>query len=77
LASIGDIFPVAVVERGQAPGARGYLRRQADPDDGRCTQAVLTDAVTPAQLRQLRAANDRILARIDPEATTRPPPIEP
>jgi DNA-binding MarR family transcriptional regulator len=79
---------------------RGYLRRQADPDDGRCTQAVLTDAgmakvvetapghvaaarkvvidaVTPAQLRQLRAANDRILARIDPEATTRPPPIEP
>ena len=75
---------------------RGYLRRQADPDDGRCTQAVLTDAgmakvvetapghvaaarkvvidaVTPAQLRQLRAANDRI----DPEATTRPPPIEP
>ncbi|HEY6707932.1 MAG TPA: MarR family transcriptional regulator [Actinomycetota bacterium] len=78
---------------------RGYLRREADPDDGRCTQAVLTDAgmakvvetapghaavrgvvidaVTPAQLRQLRAANDRILARIDPEATTRPPPIEP
>ena len=75
---------------------RGYLRRQADPDDGRCTQAVLTDAgmakvvetapghvasarqlvidaVTPAQLRQLQAANDRILRRIDPEATTRPP----
>jgi len=75
---------------------RGYLHRQADPDDGRCTQAVLTDvgmakvvetapghvaaarqlvidAVTPAQLRQLQAANDRILRRIDPEATTRPP----
>jgi hypothetical protein len=26
-----------------------------------------------AWLRQLRAANDRILRRIDPEATTRPP----
>ena len=23
---------------------RGYLRRQTDPGDGRCTQAVLTDA---------------------------------
>ena len=79
---------------------RGYLRRQPDPDDGRCTQAVLTDAgmakvvetapghvaaarqfiidaVTPTQLRQLRAANDRILRRIDPEATTRPPEIHP
>jgi DNA-binding MarR family transcriptional regulator len=79
---------------------RGYLRRQADPDDGRCTQAVLTDAgmakvvatapghvaaarqyvidaVTPTQLRQLRAANDRILRRIDPEATTRPPVVDP
>jgi DNA-binding MarR family transcriptional regulator len=78
---------------------RGYLRRQADPGDGRCTQAVLTDAgmakvvqtapghvaaarqfvidaVTPAQLRQLRAANDRILRRIDPEATTRPPEVD-
>jgi DNA-binding MarR family transcriptional regulator len=79
---------------------RGYLRRQADPNDGRCTQAVLTDAgmakvvetapghvaaarefvidaVTPTQLRQLRAANDRILSRIDPEATTRPPAGDP
>jgi DNA-binding MarR family transcriptional regulator len=75
---------------------RGYLRRQADPDDGRCTQAILTDAgmakvvqtapghveaarqfvidaVAPTRLRQLRAANDRILSRIDPEATTKPP----
>jgi DNA-binding MarR family transcriptional regulator len=79
---------------------QGYLRRQADPDDGRCTQAVLTDAgmakvvetapghvaaarqfvidaVTPAQLRQLQAANDRILRRIDPDATTRPPAVDP
>ena len=77
---------------------RGYLRRQTDPSDGRCTQAVLSDAgmakvvetapghvaaarhfvidaVTPAQLRQLRAANDKILSRIDPQATTRPPEI--
>jgi DNA-binding MarR family transcriptional regulator len=75
---------------------QGFLHRQADPDDGRCTLAVLTDAgmakvvetapghvtaarqlvidaVTPAQLRQLRAANDHILRQIDPEATTRPP----
>jgi hypothetical protein len=82
-------LPVAAVERGQAPERRGYLRRQADPDDGRCTQAVLTDAgmakvmetapghvaaarqvvidaVTPAQLRRLRAANDRILAGSTP-----------
>jgi DNA-binding MarR family transcriptional regulator len=75
---------------------RGYLRRQTDPDDGRCTQAVLTDtgmakvvatapghvaaarqfvidAVSPTQLRQLQAANDRILHRIDPDSATRPP----
>src|SRR4029450_2630108 len=79
---------------------QGYLHRQADPDDGRCTLAVLTDAgmakvvetapghvtaarqlritaVTPAQPRQLRAANDRILRQIDPEATTRPPALDP
>jgi DNA-binding MarR family transcriptional regulator len=78
---------------------RGYLRRQTDPDDGRCIQAVLTDAgmakvvatapghveaarryvidaVSPTQLRQLRAANDRILGRIDPEARTRPPVVD-
>ena len=35
------------------------------------------DAVTPTQLRHLQAANDRILRRIDPEATTRPPAIDP
>jgi DNA-binding MarR family transcriptional regulator len=78
---------------------RGYLRRQGDPADGRCTQAVLTDAgmakvvatapghvaaarklvidaVTPTQLHQLRAANERILRRIDPEATTKPPAVD-
>jgi DNA-binding MarR family transcriptional regulator len=79
---------------------RGYLLRQADPDDGRCTLAILTDAgmtkvvetapghvaaarqfvidaVPPNQLRQLRAVNERILSRIDPEATTRPPAVDP
>jgi DNA-binding MarR family transcriptional regulator len=78
---------------------QGYLRRQADPTDGRCTQAILTDAgmakvvetapghvatarqfvidaVTPAQLRQLRATNERILRRIDPEARTKPPEVD-
>lgn len=75
---------------------RGFLRREPDPQDGRCTRAVLTDTgmakvvraapghvaavrtfvidtLTPAQLRQLRTANDRILARIDPRAVTVPP----
>jgi hypothetical protein len=34
------------------------------------------DAVTPAQLRQLRATNERILRRIDPEARTKPPEVD-
>jgi MarR family len=56
---------------------RGYLRRQTDPSDGRCAAArhFVIDAVTPARLRQLRAADDKILSRIDPQATTRPPEI--
>jgi len=56
---------------------RGYLRRQTDPSDGRCAAArhFVIDAGTPARLRQLRAANDKILSRIDPQATTRPPEI--
>jgi hypothetical protein len=36
----------------------------------------IIDAVTPTQLRQLRAANERILSRIDPEATTKPPAVD-
>jgi DNA-binding MarR family transcriptional regulator len=74
---------------------RGLMRREPDPQDGRVTNAFLTeaglatvrraapghvaevrslvlDALSPAQLRQVRAANDAILARIDPEASTRP-----
>ena len=75
---------------------RGLMRREADPSDGRCTNAVLTeaglatvrraapghvaavralviDALSRTQLRQLRQANERILARTDPEAVTKPP----
>jgi DNA-binding MarR family transcriptional regulator len=35
---------------------------------------LVIDAVTPAQLRHLRKANEAILARIDPAATTDPEP---
>ena len=75
---------------------RGLMLREADPSDGRCTNAVLTeaglatvrraapghvaavralviDAMSRTQLRQLRQANERILARTDPEAVTKPP----
>ncbi|MEP7026817.1 MAG: MarR family transcriptional regulator, partial [Actinomycetota bacterium] len=78
--------------------AKGLMRRELDPSDGRCTNAILTDAgldlvertaprhvaavrdlvidvVSPAQLRQVRQANERILARVDPDATTRPLPL--
>jgi DNA-binding MarR family transcriptional regulator len=36
-------------------------------------RALVIDAVSPAQLRQLRRASERILSRVDPEATTQPP----
>jgi DNA-binding MarR family transcriptional regulator len=75
--------------------ANGLMRRALDPGDGRCTNAILTDAglelvtrtapahvtevrelvidaVTPAQLRQLRLAVDRVLTRLDPQGTTQP-----
>ena len=75
--------------------ARGLLRREPDPDDGRATRAALTDAgmqavvdaaprhvaavrallidaLSASQLRELHAAQERILARLDPAATTRP-----
>jgi DNA-binding MarR family transcriptional regulator len=75
--------------------ARGLMRREPDPRDGRATNAFLTeaglakvrhaapghvaevrslvlDALSRAQLRQVRAANDAILARIDPDASTQP-----
>lgn len=74
---------------------RGLIRREPDPNDGRATNAFLTEAglakvrraapghvaevrslvldvLSPAQLRQVRAANERILARIDPESSTQP-----
>ena len=76
--------------------AHGLMRRALDPGDGRCTNAILTDAglelvtrtapahvtevrelvidaVTAAQLRQLRLAVDRILAEVDPQGSTQPP----
>jgi len=75
--------------------ARGLMRRALDPEDGRCTNAILTeagmdlvtrtapahvaevralviDAVTPALLRQLRLADESILAQLDPQGTTQP-----
>ena len=74
---------------------RGLVRRERDPDDGRATRAVLTDAgvalveavapihvaavrdlvvdaLSPAELEQVRIANQKILARLDPAAETRP-----
>ncbi len=75
--------------------SQDLVRREPDPDDGRATRAVLTDAgmatvekaapghvttvrelvvdaLDPAQLAHLRAAQERILERVDPTATTRP-----
>jgi DNA-binding MarR family transcriptional regulator len=78
--------------------ARELMRRAPDPQDGRCTNAILTDAglakvrqtapghvaevrelvigaLSRTQLRQLRTANEHILARLDPDATTMPPAV--
>lgn len=75
---------------------QGLLRRAPDPDNGRYTNAILTDAgmdlvvasapghvaavrelvidpLSPAQLGQLRAAGERILARVE----AAPPPCVP
>lgn len=77
---------------------QSLLRRAPDPDNGRYTNAIRTDAGTdlvvasapghvaavrelvidplsPAQLGQLRAAGERILARV--ESTERPLPCAP
>jgi DNA-binding MarR family transcriptional regulator len=71
--------------------ARGLVRREPDPADGRLTNAILTDkgykkllasapghvenvrdlvidALSPAELQQLREASERISARIDRQA---------
>jgi DNA-binding MarR family transcriptional regulator len=68
--------------------ARGWIRREPDPSDGRLTNAILTatgykkllasapghvetvrdlviDALSPAELRQLREASERVMARVD------------
>lgn len=71
---------------------RGWVRREPCPEDGRYTNAILTeagwekiraaapghvetvrhlvvDALTAAQVRQLRDIGRRIMRRIDPEGT--------
>jgi hypothetical protein len=75
---------------------RGWIRREPCPEDGRFTNAVLTDdghakvvatapghvqtvravvidALSPTQLRQLRDIGKRILHQIDPDAAWPPP----
>ncbi len=44
----------------------------AAPGHVATVRALVIDALSPAALRDLRAANERILARVDPDATTRP-----
>jgi len=45
---------------------------QTAPAHVAAVRELVIDVVTPGQLRQLRVANDRILARIDPDGTTEP-----
>jgi DNA-binding MarR family transcriptional regulator len=75
--------------------ARGLVRREVDPADGRLTNAILTDkgyekllasapghvgtvrdlvidAFSPAELRQLREASERVVDRIDRLANSSP-----
>jgi DNA-binding MarR family transcriptional regulator len=47
--------------------------RQAAPGHVATVRSLVIDALSRTQLRQLRQANERILARTDPEAATRPP----
>jgi DNA-binding MarR family transcriptional regulator len=46
--------------------------RRAAPGHVAEVRSLVLDALSPAQLRQIRAANDAILARIDPDASTQP-----
>jgi DNA-binding MarR family transcriptional regulator len=46
--------------------------RRAAPGHVAEVRSLVLDALSPAQLRQVRAANDAILARIDPDASTQP-----
>jgi DNA-binding MarR family transcriptional regulator len=75
---------------------RGWIRREPCPDDGRYTNAILTDeghdkvasaaaghvgavrtlvidALSPAELRQLRDLGNRILDHMEPNALWPPP----
>jgi DNA-binding MarR family transcriptional regulator len=75
---------------------RGWIRREPCPEDGRYTNAILSDdgyakvaatapghvravrelvvdALSPAQLQQLRDIGERILQRIEPDAVWPPP----
>jgi DNA-binding MarR family transcriptional regulator len=46
--------------------------RRAAPGHVAEVRSLVLDALSRTQLRQVRAANERILARIDPEASTQP-----
>ena len=48
------------------------LVAQAAPGHVTTVRELVVDALEPAQLEQLRAAYERILTRLDPDATTRP-----
>jgi DNA-binding MarR family transcriptional regulator len=95
LAALSNASPSRLSHVARRLEERGLMRREPDPQDGRATNAVLTDAgvakvrraapghvaevrslvldaLSLAQLRQVRAANDAILARIDPTASTQP-----
>jgi DNA-binding MarR family transcriptional regulator len=48
----------------------------AAPRHVEAVRELVIDAVSPAQLRQLRAAHELILSRLDPAATTHPARLE-
>lgn len=72
-----------LVHREQAPHDRRCIRAvltesgmrtvvEAAPRHVKAVRDLVIDALSPAQLRQLRAAHERILSRLDPAATTHP-----
>jgi len=95
LATVTNASPSRLSHAARHLESRGYLERGADPEDGRCIRATLTDAglalvvraapghvatardlvvdrVDVPQLRALRLAAERILARIDPDGSSHP-----
>jgi DNA-binding MarR family transcriptional regulator len=46
--------------------------RRAAPGHVAEVRSLVLDALSPAQLRQVRTANEAVLARIDPDASTQP-----